>query len=184
MFIIPGGAGNPGGGNPPIMPGGGAIPGIIPPPPGGGGPPGSPPIPLIGPANPAIGGAPGGGIPPIGPPGPPMPIIGSPRPAGLAIPGPVAATPAVEGAPGAFEDPRRAEGSAGGGPSTERDTIVTPRKIMRPRVRFSSEIVAVAAGALQRGGTLASKPTEQGSRKDGARFGWLLFDAAEFLRVC
>ena len=144
---VPGGAGNPGGGGPPIMPGGAGIPGIIPA--GGGGPPGNPPIPLIGPANPAIGGAPGGGIPPIGPPGAPMPKIGRPRPAGRAIPGPAAATPAVlVGAPEVFPAPRRAEGSAGGGPSTESETMVTPRRMIKPSVRFSSDVVMTLAGAL------------------------------------
>jgi len=78
-----------------------------------------------------------------------MPKIGSPRPAGRAIPGPVAATPAPPGgAVGAVPGPRRAEGSAGGGPSTERETMVTPRRMMRPRVRFSSMVVGVVVGAL------------------------------------
>ena len=78
-----------------------------------------------------------------------MPKIGSPRPAGRATPGPVAATPAPPGgAVGAAPEPRRAEGSAGGGPSTERETMVTPRRIMRPRVRFSSMVVGAVEGAL------------------------------------
>lgn len=120
-------------------------------PPGAGGPPGIPPIapiPLIGPAKPPIGGAPGGGIPPTGgTPGVPIPRIGRPLPAGRAIPGPAAATPTPGGPPvGAV--PSRADGSAGGGPSTERETIVTPRRIMRPRVRFSSDVVDCEAGAL------------------------------------
>lgn len=34
--------------------------------------------------------------------------------------------------------PRRALGSAGGGASTERETIFLPRTIVKPRVRFSS----------------------------------------------
>lgn len=103
----------------------------------------------MGPDKPAIGAEPGGGIPPIGPPGPPMPKMGRPRPAGRAIPGPVAATPAPPVGPeGPAPEPRRAEGSAGGGPSTERETMVTPRRMMRPRVRFSSDVVGAVAGAL------------------------------------
>lgn len=119
-------------------------------PPGGGGPPGNPPIPLIGPASPAMGGAPGGGRLPIGPPGVPMPKMGKPRPAARAVPGPVAATPeAPVGAPDVVPAPSRAEGSAGGGPSTERETMVTPRRMIRPRVRFSSEVVGTVFGALK-----------------------------------
>jgi hypothetical protein len=41
--------------------------------------------------------------------------------------------------------PRRALGSEGGGPSTLQETMLVPRRIMRPRVRFSSMVVDSAA---------------------------------------
>jgi hypothetical protein len=41
--------------------------------------------------------------------------------------------------------PRRALGSEGGGPSTEQETILVPRRIIRPRVRFSSMVDDSAA---------------------------------------
>lgn len=158
LYLNPGGGGNP---LPPWNPGGGWNPGGPPPgippwkpggapgKPGGGGPPiGGGPCPsptfLIGPCNPA--GAPiCGGSPPGG--GPPIPMMGSPLPAGLEIPGPAAATPAPAAPPAAA--PRRDDGSAGGGDSTERVTMWIPRRIMRPSVRFSSEIwgAVVAGGA-------------------------------------
>lgn len=81
-----------------------------------------------------------------------MPNSGKPRPAARAVPGPVAATPEpADGAPDVIPAPSRAEGSAGGGPSTDRDTMVTPRRMIRPRVRFSSEVVGAALGALLMG---------------------------------
>lgn len=40
--------------------------------------------------------------------------------------------------PPAVDLPRRALGSAGGGDSTESETMFLPRTIVRPRVRFSS----------------------------------------------
>lgn len=77
--------------------------------------------------------------------GAPIPIVGSPLPAGLAIPGPP--NPAPAGNPEG-PAPSLADGSAGGGDSTERDTMLVPRRMMRPRVRFSSERIGWAAGAL------------------------------------
>ena len=62
----------------------------------------------------------------------------------------VAAPPAV-GAFGA-EVPRRAEGSAGGGPSTLTETMCVPRRMVRPRVRFSSDSIRVGAAAVVEGG--------------------------------
>lgn len=53
---------------------------------------------------------------------------GSPRPAPAARPG-----------PGAIPGPSAA---AGGGPSTETETIVSPRKITRPSVRFCCTVGA------------------------------------------
>lgn len=94
----------------------------------GGGAPGKPPGGK--PGNPA-----GGGGPPTPAAGPPSPI-GRPRPAGLLTPGP-AARVAAAAAPGT-PVPRRAEGSAGGGPSTEHETTFVPRTIVSPRVLFSS----------------------------------------------
>lgn len=62
----------------------------------------------------------------------------------------MAATPeAPVGAPDIVPAPSRAEGSAGGGPSTDRETMVTPRRMIRPRVRFSSEVVGATFGALE-----------------------------------
>lgn len=60
---------------------------------------------------------------------------GRPRPAGLAIPGPAAI--AAEAPPGALV-PSLADGSAGGGDSTEREMMWAPLTIVKPRVRFSS----------------------------------------------
>ena len=99
------------------------------PPKPGGGAPGKPPG-----GNP--GKPPGGGGPPTPAAGPPSPT-GRPRPAGLLIPGPAARVAAAPAAPGPAV-PSRAEGSAGGGPSTEQETTWVPRTIVRPRVRFSS----------------------------------------------
>lgn len=83
-----------------------------------------------------------------GPPGPPTPTAGpasvmgtgAPRPAGRATPGP-AAKPDVTATVGAL--PSRALGSAGGGDSTERETMWAPRTMMRPSVRFSSRSMVV-----------------------------------------
>jgi hypothetical protein len=81
-------------------------------------------------------GKPGGGAPPTPAAGPAREIGGAaPRPAGRATPGP-AVSPAVRPAP--VDLPRRALGSAGGGDSTESETMWAPRTIVRPRVRFSS----------------------------------------------
>ena len=105
----------------------------------GGAPPGNPPG-----GNP--GKPPGGAGPPSPAAGPPSPT-GSPLPAGLLIPGPAAnvggAVPVPPGAP----VPKRAEGSAGGGPSTEQETMCVPRTMVRPNVRFSS--VSTSAGAAE-----------------------------------
>lgn len=108
------------------------------------GPPGGPPRP----ANPggAPPGKPPGGKPgnPPGGAGPPTPVAGplnptgKPLPAGLLIPGPAAKFGgAVPAPPGALA-PNREDGSAGGGPSTEQETIWVPRTIVKPNVRFSS----------------------------------------------
>lgn len=113
---------NPGGGPP--KPGGG--------PPGNGGGPPLPPNPgAPAPGNPNPPGT-GGGGPPTPIAGPPSPI-GNPLPAGLEIP-----APGVNAAPVGAAVPRRAEGSEGGGPSTLQDTMLVPRRIMRPSVRLSS----------------------------------------------
>lgn len=83
----------------------------------------------------------GGAPKPVG--GWPIPI-GRPLPAGLAIPGPgwmgVCDVPAPE--PTGSLD----AGVSVGGPSTDRETIVMPRRMMRPRVRFSSTSVVGALG--------------------------------------
>lgn len=115
------------------------------------GPPGGPPRP----ANP--GGAPPGnppggnpGKPPDGP-GPPTPAAGplsptgNPLPAGLLIPGPAASVGGAPPAPPGALVPNLAEGSAGGGPSTEHETMCVPRTIVNPRVRFSSVSTIVGA---------------------------------------
>ncbi len=109
------------------------------------GPPGGPPRPAN-PGGPPPGKPPGGnpGKPPggAGPPTPaagPLRPTGKPLPAGLLMPGPAANVGgAVPAPPGALA-PNRADGSAGGGPSTEHDTICVPRTIVRPSVRFSSD---------------------------------------------
>ena len=108
------------------------------------GPPGGPPLPANPggpapgkPAPPNPGNPPGGAGPPMPAAGPPNPT-GSPRPAGLLIPGPAAIVGGAPAPPGALV-PSLAEGSAGGGPSTEQETICVPRTIVRPKVRFSSD---------------------------------------------
>jgi len=78
----------------------------------------------------------GGGAPPTPAAGPASDMgAAAPRPAGRATPGPAERADATPG-PVAF--PRRALGSAGGGDSTERETMCAPRTIVRPKVRFSS----------------------------------------------
>ena len=138
----PGGGWKPGGGTPGppgANPGGGAPIGklVV-----GGSPPGMPgagprPAPRIGPAKEPIGAAPIGGTP--------IPIVGNPLPAGLAVPNPP--NPAPVGIP-VGPAPSLADGSAGGGDSTERETMLPPRRMMRPSVRFSSDSIDAAAGAL------------------------------------
>jgi len=59
----------------------------------------------------------------------------APRPAGRATPEPAAS---VVPMPPVAGFPSRAVASAGGGDSTERDTIWEPRRIVKPRVRFAS----------------------------------------------
>lgn len=89
------------------------------------------------PGNPGAPGKPGngGGAPPTPAAGPASEIgAAAPRPAGRATPGPAVS---VEATPPP-DLPRRALGSAGGGDSTDSDTIWAPRTIVRPRVRFSS----------------------------------------------
>lgn len=77
--------------------------------------------------------------------------MGNPLPAGRLIPGPAAN---VDGAPPAPEGtfpPNLAEGSAGGGASTDKEMMFVPRTIVRPSVRFSSDSTiagAVLPGAL------------------------------------
>jgi hypothetical protein len=117
----PGAPGNPAGGNPPGKPGGGAPrPGK----PGGAGPPGKP------------GKAGGGAAPPTPAAGPASEMgAAAPRPAALATPGPAARVVAT---PPTVDFPSRVLGSAGGGDSTDRDTIWAPRTMVKPRVRFSS----------------------------------------------
>lgn len=120
--------GKPGGGKPRPPPGGWKP---------GGGPPGNPPGGKPG-GGPPLPGKPAGGAP--GNPGPPTPAAGpcspEPRPAGLAIPCPACI---AEGAPPACAPPPNlAEGSEGGGPSTEHDTTFAPRMIASPSIRFSS----------------------------------------------
>ena len=106
------------------------------------GPPGGPPLPPN-PGGPPPGnpppnpGNPPGGGPPTPAAGPPSPTP-IPRPAGLLIPGPAAIALGAPAPPGALV-PNLAEGSAGGGPSTEQETIWVPRTMVRPRVRFSSD---------------------------------------------
>ena len=114
------------------------------------GPPGGPPLPAkpggAPPGKPAGGkpANPGGGGPPIPAAGPANPT-GKPLPAGRLIPGPAANVGgAVPAPPGALV-PSLAEGSAGGGPSTEQDIICVPRTMVRPSVRFSSD--STRAGA-------------------------------------
>ena len=111
-----------------------------------GAPPGGPPLPAkpggAPPGNPPGGGKPpnppGGGGPPTPAAGPANPT-GRPRPAGRLIPGPAANVGAAAPPPPGALVPKRAEGSAGGGPSTEHETICVPRRMARPRVRFSSD---------------------------------------------
>lgn len=120
------------------------------------GPPIGPPLP----GNPggAAPGKPPGGKPPnppggAGPPTPaagPLKPTGNPLPAGRLIPGPAASVGGAVPAPPGAPVPSLADGSAGGGPSTEQETICVPRTIVRPRVRFSSDSTmggAVAPGA-------------------------------------
>lgn len=110
---------------PPGGPGGTPLPGNP-----GGGAPGKPPGGK--PPKPA-----GGGGPPTPAAGPPSPI-GNPRPAGLLIPGPAASVGGTPPGTPLAVVPNRADGSAGGGPSTEHDTTCVPRRIVRPNVLFSS----------------------------------------------
>jgi len=78
----------------------------------------------------------GGAAPPTPAAGPAREIgAAAPRPAGRATPGP-AVSPAARPAPVVL--PRRALGSAGGGDSTDSETMWAPRTIVNPSVRFSS----------------------------------------------
>lgn len=79
----------------------------------------------------------GGGAAPPTPAAGPAREIGAvaPRPAGRATPGPAVSAVAM---PVPAVLPRRALGSAGGGDSTDRETMCDPRTIVRPKVRFSS----------------------------------------------
>lgn len=115
------------------------------------GPPGGPPRPAN-PGGAAPGNPPGGkpGNPPggAGPPTPtagPLNPTGKPRPAGLLTPGPAAKVGNVAVPPGALA-PNLDDGSAGGGPSTEQETIWVPRTIVNPNVRFSSD--STSAGCV------------------------------------
>ena len=108
-------------------------------------PPGGPPRPAK-PGGAPPGNPPGGkpGKPPGGA-GPPTPAAGpanptgSPLPAGLLIPGPAANVGGAPPAPPGALAPSLCEGSAGGGPSTEQETMCVPRTIVSPSVRFSSD---------------------------------------------
>jgi len=118
------------------------------------GPPGGPPRP------PKPGGKPPGGNPkPPGGAGPPTPAagpvnpIGKPLPAGLLIPVPAARVGGTVPAPPGALVPNLAEGSAGGGPSTEQETMCVPRTMVRPSVRFSSD--STRAGAALPGADCA-----------------------------
>lgn len=78
----------------------------------------------------------GGTAPPTPGAGPAREIGGAaPRPAGRATPGPAVSVVAI---PAPVVLPRRALGSAGGGDSTDRETMCAPRTIVKPKVRFSS----------------------------------------------
>ena len=55
------------------------------------------------------------------------------------MPGPAANVGGAPPAPPGALAPNLADGSAGGGPSTEQETIWVPRTMVRPRVRFSSD---------------------------------------------
>lgn len=66
----------------------------------------------------------------------------APRPAGRATPGPDCK---VEEIPPVVDLPSRVLGSAGGGDSTDKETMCAPRTIVRPSVRFSSCTTACAA---------------------------------------
>lgn len=99
------------------------------------------------PGNPGNGG--GGAAPPTPAAGPASEIgAAAPRPAGRATPGPAWS---VEASPPPVDFPRRALGSAGGGDSTESETIWAPRMIVRPNVRFSSCSTVWTAGADEPG---------------------------------
>ena len=104
--------------------------------------PGGPPRP----AKP--GGNPAGGAGPPTPMGGPVSPIGRPRPAGLLMPGPATrvggAPPDAPGTP----VPSRAEGSAAGGASTDKEMIWVPRTMVNPNVRFSSVSTMGGGGAL------------------------------------
>ena len=115
-------------------PGGAPLPGKP-----GGAPPGKPPPGGNCPPKP-----PGGGGPPTPAAGPVSPT-GRPLPAGLLIPGPAAIVGAA--VPPPAPAPSLAEGSAGGGPSTEHEIICVPRTIASPSVRFSSLSTIVGAAA-------------------------------------
>lgn len=69
----------------------------------------------------------------------------APRPAGRATPGPDCR---VDEIPPVVDLPSRVLGSAGGGDSTDKETMCAPRTIVKPSVRFSScttDCVAPAA---------------------------------------
>ena len=94
------------------------------------------------------GGKPGNPLAGAGPPTPtagPLNPTGKPRPTGLLTPGPAAKVGNVAVPPGALA-PNRDDGSAGGGPSTEQETIWVPRTIVNPNVRFSSD--STSAGCV------------------------------------
>ena len=86
-------------------------------------------------------GNPAGGPPKPGPPTPaagPCSPIPAPRPAGLEIPGPACIAVGAPAAPPGALVPSLAAGSEGGGPSTEHETMVAPRTMASPNMRFSS----------------------------------------------
>jgi hypothetical protein len=68
------------------------------------------------------------------------------------MPAPAASVVAIP--PGALV-PNRADGSAGGGDSTEREITWAPRTMVRPRVRFSSVSTRGTAALLEPGAAAA-----------------------------
>ena len=64
------------------------------------------------------------------------------------MPGPAANVGGAPPAPPGALAPNLCEGSAGGGPSTEQETMCVPRTIVRPSVRFSSDSMSAGVEEL------------------------------------